>query len=195
MISAPRGHLGVRGRIELDLVELPLRVGHPETRLHAAALPPDTTQPSSEIERQPIRPAHEISATTSPAGRCRFVNQLESGTSSTVLTFSARTSRRSPGVAEGVDDEVVAVGVLDRDDRRRVERHVVVDRERVVGVEARAWRRARRRGAAPAAAAATSAGTARQSPLRRCHRRRCRDACHRGCQRLRRRGGSCRRWC
>ena len=29
----------------------------------------------------------------------RLVNQLESGTSSTVLTFSARTSRRSPGAA------------------------------------------------------------------------------------------------
>ena len=28
----------------------------------------------------------------------RFVNQLESGTSSTVFTLSARTSRRSPGV-------------------------------------------------------------------------------------------------
>ena len=67
----------------------------------------------------------------------RLTNQLESGTSSSVLTFSARTSRRSPGVREGIDDEVVAVRVLDRHDGRRIQRRVVVDPQRIVGIEAR----------------------------------------------------------
>ena len=71
------------------------------------------------------------------------MNQLESGTSSTVLTFIARTSRRSPEVRERVDDEVVAVRVFDGADLRRVERAIVVLPDRIVREESR--RRAVRR--------------------------------------------------
>ena len=88
----------------------------------------------------------------------RLVNQLESGTSSTVLTLSARTSRRSPGVPNGIDDEVVAVGVFDLADFRRIEGAIVVGPERIVGIEAR------RRGAE---AASQRAGHERRRRRRR----------------------------
>ena len=62
------------------------------------ALPADTTQPSSEIDAKRSGP-RTISSIDSGRRPMRLVNQLESGTSSSVLTFSARTSRRSPGSA------------------------------------------------------------------------------------------------
>ena len=62
-------------------------------------LPRLTIQPSSEIDGDAIRAAHDLVGRQSAACPMRLVNQLESGTSSTVLTFSARTSWRSPGSA------------------------------------------------------------------------------------------------
>ena len=55
-----------------------------------------------------------------------------------MLTFAARTSWRTPEIGERIGHEVVRVRVLDRDHLRRVERHVVIDGDRIVRIEASA---------------------------------------------------------
>jgi hypothetical protein len=59
------------------------------------------TSSSTGIARRPIR----------------LVNQLESGTSSIVLTLTAGMSRRSPGLPNVCSDEVEAVAAFDRPGR------------------------------------------------------------------------------
>ena len=67
----------------------------------------------------------------------RLTNHAEFGTSSSVFTFIARTVPPLAGRRERVDDEVVAVGVLDRLHRRGVGDRVVVDPQGIVGIEVR----------------------------------------------------------
>ena len=107
-----------------------------------ADFPPLTFQPSSEIASNRSGP-RTSSLVESGRRPIRLANQLESGTSSIVFTLRRADVVPLPERRERVGDEIVPVRVLDRHDLRRVERHVVVGGDRIVGIERRRLRRQR----------------------------------------------------
>ena len=120
MISAPDGHLRVRRRIELDLPEMPLRIGDAVAGLQPFGLAA-RRRPVLDVERARARSGpRTISSIAHRLRRpMRLVNQLESGTSSSVLTLTAGVSRRSPGLRNVLLDEIEDVAFVDRPRRRR----------------------------------------------------------------------------
>ncbi len=128
------GEFRIRRRVDFNLIDLALRVGHAETRLHACGLAGGNL-PGSQVDAlDAVRSSRDLSrahgraadAVGEPARVRDFVDCVD----------VERTNISSlPRLAEGVDDEVVAVGVLDRDGLH-VQNAVVICPERIVGVEA-----------------------------------------------------------
>ena len=158
-----RRHLGIRGRIEFDLIEMTGRIRHAEARLQAGRLA-SADLPAVERDRlEPIGPADELGRRERPAADSideparvgHLVDRVD------VLRPNVVPYSR---LRERVDDEVVAVRILDRRNLRCVQRHVVVDRNRIVGIKRRATATtaagppATARGAAPDTRRRTSAG-------------------------------------
>ena len=84
------GQLRVRVRVDFDLIQVARSCRSSGSRAEARAL---AAGDDPSVERQRRRVSGPRTSSSSDIGRrpMRLVNQLESGTSSTVFTFSART--------------------------------------------------------------------------------------------------------
>ncbi len=175
--------LRIRRRIELDLICPARLVLHPESGLDPAGL---TARHDPAVERdagQRIGPSDDLfhghlpapDSIREPARVRDFVNRVH--------VQRAHVARLAE-IGERVGHEVVEVRVLDRAGLRRVQRLVVVDPDRIVGIEAR-WS-----AATPTAPPRRRAAGHQQGPqraLKKCRRRRCGGVCHLCCQRPHRR--------
>ena len=112
--------LRIRRRVHFDLIQLARRIGHPEAGLNARSLAPRDYPALEPDTVQLIRPSYHLfhahrppaDAVREPARVRNFVDRVHVERAH-VAPFA--------GLAERVDDEVVAVGVLDLPDLRRIE--------------------------------------------------------------------------
>jgi hypothetical protein len=130
------GELGVRRRVDLNLIQLPRRVRHAEAWLDAPALAP-RHHPSVE------RHALDAVGSLDDGRHCHLVPADPIGEPARIGHFIERVDVQGSNVAalaglrEGVDREVVAIRVFDRHDLRGVECTIVVRPARIVRVETR----------------------------------------------------------
>ena len=168
-------HLGIRRWVELDLIGVAGRIGHPESRSDAALLAAGD-QPAVERDCvESIGAAPELlqrqvmlaDPIDEPARVGDLVDRIH------VHRAHVRRARRVP---ERVHEEVVAAAVVDRHDFRRVARRVIVRPEGIVRVERRlsVFRRLAR-----TQYERRHEHEADDEPLRNGHPRRYRNVCHR----------------
>ena len=169
-----RRQFRVRGGIDLDLIELTLRIRHAKPRLYAAAFP-GRHDPSLERDAiQTIRAPHDLfeahPGTTDAIGKPARIRNLVDGVDVERTHVSPLTR-----IAKRVDEKVVAVSVFDDTYFGGVQRAIVIGPQRIVRVES--WTR----GSQVAGAERDQHDAARDCRAPKTRRqRRCRGACHHG---------------
>ena len=192
----PRRQFRIGGRVEFDLIRVPFAVGHAESRLHARGFAARHLPAIQRYRLEAIRATHDIvnrhRVTADAVDEPRRVRHLVERVDVHRPEVPPLARRR-----EGVDDEVVAVGVLDCLHRRGVGDRVVVDPQGIVGIEVRPRSRYHADRAEDGNSREPDDGCAQPARCRprTCHRRRSKDACHRDSQRQRPREGRCRYPC
>ena len=135
-----RRHFWIRRRIELDLIQMAGWIRHAEARLQsggfaAAHLPPverDRVMSIGTADEFGRRERTAADAVDEPARVGHFIDRVHVARPNVMPLHGTR---------KRVRHEIVEVGILDRPDLRRVQRHVIVDGDRIVRIERRRLRR------------------------------------------------------